>query len=142
MPPQRGAERFSNLAPDHSRNRALCEDGDHTLRVHRCFRASESCIATDVALSGSVRKLVNKSFPLRFLPSAIPSPSAKSLVREAFALQSATGEETTMAMNLELHRSDESVWDRADDRLNWDFERWFLARPPVRFCLPASAVAR
>ena len=31
-----------------------------------------------------------------------------------------------MAMNLELHRSDESVWDRADVRLNWDFERWLL----------------
>jgi hypothetical protein len=32
-----------------------------------------------------------------------------------------------MPMNLELHRSDESVWDRADDRFNWDAERWLLA---------------
>ena len=32
-----------------------------------------------------------------------------------------------MPMNLELHRSEESVWDRADGRLNWDGERWFLA---------------
>ena len=31
-----------------------------------------------------------------------------------------------MAMNLELHRSDDSVWDRADDRLNWDTERWLI----------------
>ena len=31
-----------------------------------------------------------------------------------------------MAMNLDLHGSDESVWDRTDDRLNWDFERWLL----------------
>jgi hypothetical protein len=35
-------------------------------------------------------------------------------------------EETTMAMNLELHRSDESIWDRTDDRLNWDTERWLI----------------
>jgi hypothetical protein len=32
-----------------------------------------------------------------------------------------------MEMNLELHRSDESIWDRADNRLNWDTERWLLA---------------
>jgi hypothetical protein len=32
-----------------------------------------------------------------------------------------------MAMNLELHRSNESIWDRTDDRLNWDTERWLLA---------------
>ena len=32
-----------------------------------------------------------------------------------------------MPMNLELHRSDESIWDRADDRFNWDAERWLLA---------------
>jgi uncharacterized membrane protein len=31
-----------------------------------------------------------------------------------------------MAMNLELHRGDESIWDRSDDRLNWDTERWLL----------------
>jgi hypothetical protein len=31
-----------------------------------------------------------------------------------------------MAINLELHRSDESIWDRTDDRLNWDTERWLL----------------
>src|SRR5215475_15636164 len=31
-----------------------------------------------------------------------------------------------MAMNLELHRSDESIWDRPDGRLNWDTERWLL----------------
>ena len=30
-----------------------------------------------------------------------------------------------MAMrNLELHRSDDSVWDRATERSNWDTERW------------------
>jgi len=32
-----------------------------------------------------------------------------------------------MANNLELHRSEESIWDRSDDRLNWDTERWLLA---------------
>jgi hypothetical protein len=33
-----------------------------------------------------------------------------------------------MAMNnLELHRSDESIWDRSDDRWNWDAERWLIA---------------
>jgi len=32
-----------------------------------------------------------------------------------------------MPMNLELHRSEESVWDRADARMNWDGERWLLA---------------
>ena len=32
-----------------------------------------------------------------------------------------------MPMNLELHRSDESIWDRSDDRFNWDAERWLLA---------------
>jgi hypothetical protein len=44
-----------------------------------------------------------------------------------------------MAMNLELHRSDESIWDRTEDRLNWDSERWLLAQRPRRFCLPACA---
>jgi hypothetical protein len=38
-----------------------------------------------------------------------------------------------MAMNLELHRSDESVWDRADDRLNWDTERWLLGAVAAGF---------
>lgn len=32
-----------------------------------------------------------------------------------------------MTINLELHRSEESIWDRAEDRLNWDTERWLLA---------------
>ena len=32
-----------------------------------------------------------------------------------------------MPMNLELHRSDASVWDRSDSRMNWDGERWLLA---------------
>jgi len=32
-----------------------------------------------------------------------------------------------MPMNLELHRGDESIWDRTGDRLNWDAERWLLA---------------
>ena len=32
-----------------------------------------------------------------------------------------------MPMNLELHRSDQSIWDRTDDRINWDAERWLLA---------------
>ena len=31
-----------------------------------------------------------------------------------------------MPMNLELHRSEESVWDRTDRRMNWDGERWLL----------------
>jgi hypothetical protein len=38
-----------------------------------------------------------------------------------------------MAMNLELHRSDGSVWDRADDRLNWDTERWLLGAAAAAF---------
>ena len=38
-------------------------------------------------------------------------------------------------MNLELHRSDESVWDRADDRINWDAERWLLAGAARRFLI-------
>src|SRR6185295_1896412 len=32
-----------------------------------------------------------------------------------------------MASNLELYRSDESIWDRSDVRLNWDTERWLIA---------------
>jgi hypothetical protein len=32
-----------------------------------------------------------------------------------------------MPMNLELHRSDTNVWDRTDERMNWDAERWLLA---------------
>jgi hypothetical protein len=40
-----------------------------------------------------------------------------------------------MAMNLELHRSDESIWDRADDRLNWDTERWLLAAAAGAFLI-------
>jgi hypothetical protein len=32
-----------------------------------------------------------------------------------------------MAMNLELHRSEESVWDRAAEHGNWDAERWLIA---------------
>ena len=32
-----------------------------------------------------------------------------------------------MPMNLELHRSEASVWDRTDSRMNWDGERWLVA---------------
>ena len=32
-----------------------------------------------------------------------------------------------MSMNLELHRSEESIWDRTGGRMNWDPERWLLA---------------
>ena len=32
-----------------------------------------------------------------------------------------------MASNLELHRCNESIWDRAENRFNWDTERWLLA---------------
>jgi len=33
-----------------------------------------------------------------------------------------------MAMrNLELHRSEDSVWDRANERSTWDSERWLAA---------------
>ncbi len=32
-----------------------------------------------------------------------------------------------MPMNLELHRSEASVWDRSDSRMNWDGERWLVA---------------
>ena len=40
-----------------------------------------------------------------------------------------------MAMNLELHRSDENIWDRASDRLNWDTERWLLAAAAGAFLI-------
>ena len=40
-----------------------------------------------------------------------------------------------MAMNLELHRGDESIWDRADNRLNWDAERWLLATAAGAFLI-------
>jgi hypothetical protein len=40
-----------------------------------------------------------------------------------------------MAMNLELHRGDESIWDRADDRFNWDTERWLLAAAAGAFLI-------
>jgi hypothetical protein len=32
-----------------------------------------------------------------------------------------------MTLNLVQHRSEPSVWDRADDRMEWDSERWLLA---------------
>jgi hypothetical protein len=32
-----------------------------------------------------------------------------------------------MALNLVQHRADSSVWDRIDDRMEWDTERWLLA---------------
>jgi hypothetical protein len=41
-----------------------------------------------------------------------------------------------MAMkNLELHRSDESIWDRTDDRWNWDAERWLIAAAAGAFLI-------
>ena len=33
-----------------------------------------------------------------------------------------------MPMNLELHRSEESIWDRTSGRMNRDAERWLLAK--------------
>ena len=30
-------------------------------------------------------------------------------------------------MNLELHRSEDSVWDHTNERSNWDAERWLVA---------------
>jgi len=45
-----------------------------------------------------------------------------------------------MAMNLELHRSDESIWDRADDRFNWDTERWLLGAAAGAFLLAGLRV--
>src|SRR5262249_18314210 len=38
-----------------------------------------------------------------------------------------------MGINLELHRSEESVWDRADDRSTWDAERWLLGAAAAAF---------
>jgi hypothetical protein len=32
-----------------------------------------------------------------------------------------------MTLNLVQHRSEPSVWDRTDDRMEWDTERWLLA---------------
>ncbi len=41
-----------------------------------------------------------------------------------------------MAMkNLELHRSDQSIWDRTDDRWNWDTERWLIASAAGAFLI-------
>ena len=35
--------------------------------------------------------------------------------------------------NLELHRSDDSIWDRTDKRWNWDAERWLIAAAASAF---------
>jgi hypothetical protein len=41
-----------------------------------------------------------------------------------------------MAMkNLELHRGDESIWDRPDDRWTWDVERWLIAAAAGAFLI-------
>jgi hypothetical protein len=32
-----------------------------------------------------------------------------------------------MALNLVQHRDESSVWDRIDDRMEWDTERWLIA---------------
>jgi hypothetical protein len=32
-----------------------------------------------------------------------------------------------MTLNLVQHRTDSSVWDRTDDNLEWDTERWLVA---------------
>jgi hypothetical protein len=32
-----------------------------------------------------------------------------------------------MALNLVQHRCEPSVWDRTDDRMEWDSERWLIA---------------
>jgi hypothetical protein len=41
-----------------------------------------------------------------------------------------------MAMkNLELHRSSESIWDRSENRWNWDAERWLLAAAATGFLI-------
>lgn len=40
--------------------------------------------------------------------------------------RSAEGVEMAMK-NLELHRSDESIWDRSENRWNVDAERWLIA---------------
>ena len=52
--------------------------------------------------------------------------------------------ETYMASNLELHRSEESIWDRTDDRAHWDAERWLLAAAAGAFpiaCLRRRSVS-
>jgi hypothetical protein len=87
-------------------------------------------IAADVRSSGSVRKMVNKPFRLSFLPST-SATRPKVARRGALALQC----ESRMTMNLELHRSDESIWDRSDDRFNWDTERWLIAATAGAFLL-------
>src|SRR5262245_31323157 len=54
----------------------------------------------------------------------------------AFALHGSNGGDANMAMkNLELHRSDESIWDRTDDRWNWDVERWLIAAAAGAFLI-------
>ena len=40
-----------------------------------------------------------------------------------------------MASNLELHRGDESIWDRTHHRLNWDAERWLIAAAAGAFLI-------
>lgn len=40
-----------------------------------------------------------------------------------------------MPMNLELHRGDESIWDRSEDRWNWDPERWMIAAAASAFLM-------
>ena len=37
--------------------------------------------------------------------------------------------------NLELHRSAESIWDRTENRWNWDAERWLLAAAATGFLI-------
>lgn len=32
-----------------------------------------------------------------------------------------------MALNLVQHRGEPSIWDRTDDRIEWDAERWLVA---------------
>jgi hypothetical protein len=40
-----------------------------------------------------------------------------------------------MAKNLELHRGNESIWDRSEDRFNWDRERWLIAAAAGAFLI-------
>lgn len=40
-----------------------------------------------------------------------------------------------MTSNLELHRSSESVWDKADSRYRWDSERWLIAAAAAVFLI-------
>ena len=40
-----------------------------------------------------------------------------------------------MASNLELHRSNESIWDRPSERRSWDAERWLIAAAAGAFLL-------